>query len=104
VNHSPNHDHHGLDRDQHDTPTEQHITPNQTNPTGQALTSRSADHVNVYEKGVRSSLPQGGGDALFVHFKAIESDGSKSLNEGQIVSFVAEKRQKGMQAAQVRSE
>jgi CspA family cold shock protein len=42
------------------------------------------------------------GDDLFVHFKAIESDGFKSLKEGQKVSFVAEKGQKGMQAAQVR--
>ncbi|MGE8147794.1 cold-shock protein, partial [Pseudomonas frederiksbergensis] len=41
---------------------------------------------------------------LFVHFKAIESDGFKSLKEGQTVSFVAEKGQKGMQAAQVRPE
>ncbi|MGE7959518.1 cold-shock protein [Pseudomonas sp. NPDC089530] len=37
-------------------------------------------------------------------FKAIESDGFKSLKEGQTVSFVAEKGQKGMQAAQVRPE
>jgi CspA family cold shock protein len=41
---------------------------------------------------------------VFVHFKAIESDGFKSLKEGQTVSFVAEKGQKGMQAAQVRPE
>jgi cold shock protein len=39
-----------------------------------------------------------------VHFKAIESDGFKSLKEGQAVSFVAERGQKGMQAAQVRPE
>ncbi|EGH02402.1 cold shock protein CapA, partial [Pseudomonas syringae pv. actinidiae str. M302091] len=44
----------------------------------------------------------GGGDDLFVHFKAIESDGFKSLKEGQTVSFVAAKGQKGMQAEQVR--
>ncbi|MEG0968544.1 MAG: cold shock domain-containing protein, partial [Pseudomonas sp.] len=34
----------------------------------------------------------------------IESDGFKSLKGGQTVSFVAEKGQKGMQAAQVRPE
>lgn len=51
------------------------------------------------EKGFGFITPQGGGDDLFVHFKAIESDGFKSLKEGQTVSFVAEKGQKGMQAA-----
>nr|WP_073921088.1 cold shock domain-containing protein [Streptomyces sp. CB00455] len=51
-----------------------------------------------------AGTPQGGGDDLFVHFRAIESDGFKSLKEGQIVSFVAEQGQKGMQAAQVRPE
>ena len=56
------------------------------------------------EKGFGFITPQGGGDDLFVHFKAIESDGFKSLKEGQTVSFVAEKGQKGMQAAQVRGE
>ncbi|MFJ2488902.1 cold-shock protein, partial [Pseudomonas sp. NPDC087639] len=56
------------------------------------------------EKGCGCSTPRGGGDDRFVHFKAIESDGFKSLKEGQTVSFVAEKGQKGMQAAQVRPE
>jgi CspA family cold shock protein len=56
------------------------------------------------EKGFGFITPQGGGDDLFVHFKAIETDGFKSLKEGQTVSFVAEKGQKGMQAAQVRPE
>ncbi|MFJ4249772.1 cold-shock protein, partial [Pseudomonas sp. NPDC089741] len=57
-----------------------------------------------HEKGIGFITPQGGADDLFVHFKAIESDGFKSLKEGQTVSFVAEKGQKGMQAAQVRPE
>lgn len=46
------------------------------------------------EKGFGFITPQGGGDDLFVHFKAIESDGFKSLKEGQTVSFVAEKGQR----------
>lgn len=56
------------------------------------------------EKGFGFITPENGGDDLFVHFKSIESDGFKSLKEGQFVSFVAEKSQKGMQAAQVRPE
>ena len=56
------------------------------------------------EKGYGFITPAGGGDDLFVHFKAIESDGFKSLKEGQTVSFGAERGQKGMQAAQVRPE
>ncbi|WP_447798988.1 cold-shock protein [Pseudomonas moraviensis] len=56
------------------------------------------------ESGYGFITPQGGGDDLYVHFKAIESDWIKTLKEGQTVTFVAEKGQKGMQAAQVRSE
>jgi len=56
------------------------------------------------EKGFGFITPDGGGDDLFVHFKAIESDGFKSLKEGQKVSFVPEQGQKGMQAANVRPE
>jgi len=56
------------------------------------------------EKGFGFITPQGGGDDLFVHFKAKESDGIESLEEGLTDAFVAEKGQKGMQAAQVRPE
>lgn len=56
------------------------------------------------EKGFGFITPQGEGDDLFVHFKAIESDGFKSLREGQTVSYVPERGAKGMQAAQVRPE
>jgi CspA family cold shock protein len=54
------------------------------------------------EKGFGFITPEGGGDDLFVHFKAIQSDGFKSLKEGQKVSFIAAKGQKGMQAEEVR--
>ncbi|PVZ16306.1 MULTISPECIES: cold-shock protein [unclassified Pseudomonas] len=53
------------------------------------------------EKGYGFITPEAGDD-LFVHYKAIESDGFKSLKEGQAVSFVATRGQKGMQAEQVR--
>lgn len=44
---------------------------------------------------------EAGGDDLFVHFRSIQSSGFKSLQEGQKVSFVAVKGDKGMQADQV---
>ncbi len=52
------------------------------------------------EKGFGFTTPQSGDD-LFVHFKAIQSDGFKSLKEGQQVSFIATRGQKGMQAEEV---
>ena len=73
---------------------------------GADMSNRQTGTVKWFndEKGYGFITPQGGGDDLFVHFKAIESDGFKSLKEGQTVSFVAERGQKGMQAAQVRPE
>ncbi|MDD5132114.1 MAG: cold-shock protein [bacterium] len=42
------------------------------------------------------------GDDVFVHFKAIQGDGFKSLAEGQEVEFDIEKGPKGNQAANVK--
>jgi CspA family cold shock protein len=42
------------------------------------------------------------GEDVFVHFKAIVSDGYKSLNEGQRVEFTVTQGQKGLQAEDVR--
>ena len=52
------------------------------------------------EKGFGFITPQSGDD-LFVHFKAIQSDGFKSLKDGPQVSFIATRGQKGMQAEEV---
>lgn len=41
------------------------------------------------------------GDDVFVHFSAIQSDGFKSLEEGQAVSFEVQQGDRGLQAANV---
>ncbi len=41
------------------------------------------------------------GEDLFVHFRAIQGDGFKTLKEGQKVSFVVTEGPKGYQADQV---
>ncbi|GAA3873166.1 cold-shock protein [Saccharothrix violaceirubra] len=55
------------------------------------------------EKGYGFVTPESGPD-LFVHFRAIETSGFKSLQEGQRVSFEAVQGQKGLQADKVRVE
>jgi CspA family cold shock protein len=52
------------------------------------------------EKGYGFITPDEGPD-LFVHFRAIETGGFKSLKEGQRVSFEVTQGQKGMQADKV---
>jgi len=42
-----------------------------------------------------------GGDDVFVHFKAIQSTGYKTLAEGQSVTFDIESGPRGLQASNV---
>ncbi|AXX65147.1 MAG: cold-shock protein [Lactobacillus sp.] len=44
------------------------------------------------------------GDDLFVHFSAIQSDGYKTLNDGQHVTFDVEESDRGPQAVNVVAE
>jgi CspA family cold shock protein len=41
------------------------------------------------------------GEDVFVHFSAIQSNGFRSLKEGQSVQFVVKQGPKGLQAEQV---
>ena len=53
------------------------------------------------EKGYGFISQSNGGPDVFVHFRAIQGDGFKTLREGQQVSFTIEQSQKGPQAANV---
>ena len=41
------------------------------------------------------------GDDVFAHFSAIQSDGFKTLDEGQSVTFDVENGDRGLQAANI---
>lgn len=47
-------------------------------------------------------ISQSDGEDVFVHFSAIQSEGYKSLEEGQAVSFEVTQGPKGKQASNVR--
>ena len=53
------------------------------------------------EKGYGFIEQDGGGDDVFVHFSAIQSNGYRSLEEGQRVEFEITQGDKGAQAANV---
>ncbi|MGL5718588.1 MAG: cold-shock protein [Paraclostridium sp.] len=53
------------------------------------------------EKGFGFITVDGGGDDVFAHFSAIQTDGFKSLEEGQRVSFNIVKGARGPQAENI---
>ena len=46
-------------------------------------------------------ISRSSGEDVFVHFRAIQSQGFKSLQEGQNVSFIVTQGQRGLQAENV---
>jgi len=46
-------------------------------------------------------LSQEGGEDVFVHHSAIQMEGYRTLQEGQIVEFTVERGPKGLQASNV---
>ncbi|WP_266160059.1 cold-shock protein [Dyella silvatica] len=48
-------------------------------------------------------ISRGNGPDVFVHFRAIQGNGFKSLQEGQQVTFKIVQGQKGMQAEEVQA-
>lgn len=53
-------------------------------------------------KGFGFITPENGGDDLFAHFSAIQSNGFRTLAEGQRVSFDVTTGPKGQQASNIR--
>jgi CspA family cold shock protein len=54
------------------------------------------------EKGYGFVTPDDGGDDLFVHYSNIDSDGFRTLEEGQKVEYEAGTGRKGPEATKVR--
>jgi len=52
-------------------------------------------------KGFGFITPEGGGEDIFVHFSAIQSQGFRTLAEGQAVTYDVERGPKGLQASRV---
>ncbi|MDN5755854.1 cold-shock protein [Arthrobacter rhombi] len=55
------------------------------------------------EKGFGFIAPDDNSDDVFAHYSAIQSNGFRSLEEGQRVEFEVTQGQKGLQATDIRT-
>ena len=53
------------------------------------------------QKGFGFIADEKSGEDVFVHFSAVDMDGYKSLKEGQLVQYEAERSAKGLKATRV---
>jgi CspA family cold shock protein len=53
------------------------------------------------QKGFGFIADEKSGEDVFVHFSAVQMDGYKSLKEGQVVQYEAERSAKGLKATRV---
>ena len=70
---------------------------------GHIMSNKSTGSVKWFneDKGFGFISQDNGGADVFVHYRAIASEGFKTLAEGQKVEFDVENGQKGLQAANV---
>lgn len=76
------------------------LHPAQTGRIGKKMARGKVKWFNG-EKGYGFIEQEEGGADLFVHFSAIEGDGYRNLNEGDVVEFEVGQGQKGPQARNV---
>lgn len=75
-------------------------TPAQLTKIGNAMATGTVKWFND-SKGFGFITPDEGGEDLFAHFSAIQSNGFKSLKENQRVSFEVTTGPKGKQASNI---
>ncbi len=87
------------------------VAPARVRPPAQLLTPDTKEDLSMAigtvkwfndAKGFGFITQEGGGEDLFCHHSAIQSDGFRSLQEGQKVEFDVARGPKGLQAQNVR--
>jgi CspA family cold shock protein len=84
-----------------ETPQRPSPTQGRIGPEGFVMAQGTVKWFNS-EKGFGFIAPSDGSPDVFVHFSAIQSQGYKTLDEGQNVEFDVTQGQKGLQAENVR--
>jgi CspA family cold shock protein len=82
--------------------SDRHFMPAETEKSTTAMATGTVKWFND-AKGFGFITQDGGGDDVFVHHTAIQSEGFRTLAEGQKVEFDVNKGPKGLQAANVRA-